>query len=260
MKKYVLLLYLLLQADSIFSQQRIEVVKKSGYLHNYVVKNFYYLEDFKDTSKVHYIATIKIEGKTNHDTYVAVKWLANMQTSMKRWGADVFKLRQYEEQDTTAFLVLDIYFGGENFIKNNKEKMCRNRIYLFGAKTNKDTSEFFLNDTMKCFYPKKMFEIKAEVNKNYNIAVNKNKITNTTVVLNSKKSVTYFIIPESNSDKTNSKISGNPANKGSSGIREAAMFGGLIGIGAYALLNTGRSNTVIEIPYQFGRLMQEIWK
>jgi hypothetical protein len=258
MKKSIWLLCLL--SFKLFYSQEVEILNKSGFEHNYAIKNIEYIEDIKDTSKLKYIATLRIIGKARHYTGTVVRWAVKFQETAKKMGADAFCLQEYIEKDSIGTLIVNVYFAGDYYLKANKLKADKNNIYLFGTSTHpKDSADFYLNGSKRVFNSTKNFLINASLNADYNIAVTENKLTNLLVKYTSEKKSRYFIIPKSKAPTTSFKPMRNPANKGSAGLAEAAIFGGPIGMGVYLIASSG-SNKVIEIPYRYGRLMSEIFK
>ncbi|HTA61431.1 MAG TPA: hypothetical protein VK835_03205 [Bacteroidia bacterium] len=257
MKKSIWLFCLL--SFKLFYGQKVEVLNKSGFEHNYVIKGMDYIEDVNDTSKLKYIATLQISGKSYHSTAIVVRWAVKFQETAKKLGANAFCLKEYIQKDSTATLVVNVYFAG-NYLKINKQKAEKNNVYLFGTNANTyDSAYFYLNSTKKIFNSTKGFVIKTALNTDYNIAVTENKLTNLLVKYKSEKKSRYFIIPKSKTTTSSFKPMRNPANKGSAGLAEAAVFGGPIGIGVYVIMSNG-PNRVIEIPYSYGRFMSDIFK
>lgn len=258
MRKYPLLLFCFW--FKIAYTQTVEVLNKSGYQHEYIIKDFEYLEDINDTNKLKYIATLRVVGKTHHLTGTVVRWAVKMQETAKKLGANAFCLKEYTEKDSMGTLILNVYFVGENYLKINREKADKDNIYLFGAKSNAlvDSTYFYFNENKINFEPAKNYLMKTSLNTIYNIAVTKNKTTNISVIFKKEGKSRYFIIPNDKSEMVWGKPHRNPANKGSAGASEASFLGsGVMGI--YLLASHG-ANTPIEIPYKYGKFMKDIWK
>jgi hypothetical protein len=258
MKKSIWLFCLL--SFKLFYGQKVDILNKSGFEHNYAIKKMEYIEDVNDTSRLKYIATLRIIGKTYYYVGTYVKWVMDFQTESKKLGANAFCLQEYTEKDSVGTLIVNVYFAGENFLKTNKLKCNTKNVYLFGERCNiKDSAFFYLNDSKQVFNSTKNYLINTSLNTDYNITVTKNKLTNTLVRYKSEKKSRYFIIPQKKTDMVSFKPMRNPVNKGSAGFATALAFGGIIGGGVYLIVSTG-PNKVIEIPYIYGRLMSDILK
>ncbi len=258
MKKSIWLFCLL--SFKLFYGQKVEILNKSGFQHNYAIKDFDYIEDVNDTSKLNYIATLRIIGEANHYTGTVVRWAVKFQEKANKMGANAFCLQTYTEKDSIGILIVNVYFAGDYYLKANKLKANKNNIYLFGPSTHpQDSADFYLNGTKKMFSSNKSFEIKVSLNTDYNIAVTENKLTNLLIKYKSEKKSRYFIIPKYKTATASFKPMKNPASKGTAGFAAAAILGGPIGAGVYMIVSTG-PNRVIEIPYRFGRFMSDIFK
>lgn len=238
--------------------QKVEIINKSGFEHNYVVKYFNYIEDYNDTSKLKYIATLQVKGKAHCYSGTIIRWIVKMQETAQKLNADAFCLKDYSEKDSIATLTVNVYFAGEYYIKMNAEKISKNTIYVFGTSTQySDSADFYLNGVKQVFNSPKTFTINASLNTDYNLAVNKEKITNLLVKYKTEKKSRYFLLPKSKANTANLKAMKNPANKGNAGFAAAAVMGGVVGVGIYLMATSG-PNTVIELPYRYGRLLQDV--
>jgi|GEM_PF-1508344 len=258
MKKSIWLLCLL--SFKFFYGQKVEILNKSGFEHNYAIKHFNYIEEINDTSNLKYIATLQIKGKAYCYTGTVVRWAVKMQEIAQKLNADAFCLKEYTEKDSIATLTINIYFAGDYYLKMNSRKINKNGIYVFGTSTKyTDTADFYLNGIKQIFNSPKTFNISAVLNTDYNLGVNKDKITNLLVKYKSEKKSRYFILPKSKANTANLKAMKNPANKGSAGLAAAAAVGGPIGVGVYLMMSSG-PNRVIELPYRYGRFLYDIFK
>ncbi|HKC67142.1 MAG TPA: hypothetical protein VKG26_02850, partial [Bacteroidia bacterium] len=179
-----------------FYGQKVEILNKSGFEHNYVVKSMEYIENVNDTSKLKYIATLRINGKLNHYTGNVVRWAVKFEEVAKKMGANSFCLQDYFEKDSMGTLTINVYFAGTNFLKANKQQANKNNVYLFSPSTYpNDSAYFYLNSTKKILLTKS-YIINTVLNTDYNIAVTENKLTNLLVKYKSEKKSRYFIIPK----------------------------------------------------------------
>jgi len=257
MRKSIWLVCLL--SFKLFYGQKVEILNKSGFQHNYAVKSFEYIEDANDTSKLNYMATLKMTGKADYYTGNVVRWVVKIRATAKKIGANAFCLQEYRERDSIGTLVINVYFAGDYFLKANKLKANKSNIYLFGTSTHpQDSADFYLNGSKKVFSSTKNYLINTSLNIDYNIAVTENKLTNLPVKYKSEEKSRYFIIPKSKAPTASFKPMKNPANKGSAGFAAAAIFGP-VGVAAYSMASYG-PNRVIEIPYNYGRLMSDVFK
>ena len=210
----VILLFLVFACNLIYSQsltsfinikqyyfnyyQHAEILNQSGNKNDYVVGSFEYIEDVSDTSKLKYIATLKITDKTFNYKSIVATWLYNgFYSTAHKLGADAFCLKKYAYSDSDATVILDVYFGGNNFLKINQSKRIKNKIYLFSEKgiANKDTAKFYLNDKLTKFNRNEYLVINADLNKKYNIALGKDSTTNNPVVFTKEEQSRFFVIP-----------------------------------------------------------------
>ena len=257
MKKSIWLFCLL--SFKLFYCQTVEILNKSDFEHNYAVRSFDYIVDANDTSKLKYIATLQISGKNYCYTGTAVRWIVKMQEKAQKLHADAFCLKEYIEKDSIATLTVNIYFAGNYYLKMNAQKMDKNNIYVFGTSTKyTDTADFYLNGVKQVFNSPKTFVINAKLNTNYNLGVNKDKITNLLVSYKDEKKSKYFILPKSKEKMSNLKRMKNPSKNGKSEYKAAFVLGGLFGAAIYFMATSG-PNTVMEIPYQYGRFLYDIY-
>ncbi|MEO8762579.1 MAG: hypothetical protein ABI388_13100 [Bacteroidia bacterium] len=254
-----ILLFFFFSFKLLFSQ-KVEILNKSGFEHNYAIKHFNYIEDINDTSKLKYIATLQVKDKNHSYTGTVVRWMVKMQETAKKLNADAFCLKEYTEKDSMTSLTINLYFAGDYYSKINSQKMSKNAVYIFGTSIKaKDTADFYLNGAKQFFSSPKTFVINTLLNTDYNLGVNKEKITNLLVRYKSEKKSRYFILPKSKASTANFKAMKNPANKGSAGFAAAAAIGGPIAVGVYLMASSG-PNRVIEIPYRYGRFLYDIYK
>src|SRR6185312_14198575 len=243
MKKSIWLLCLL--SFNFFYGQNVEILNKSGFEHNYAIKNMEYIEDVNDTTKLNYIATLRIIGKANYYTGTVVRWAVKFQETAKKLNANAFCLQNYIEKDSIGTLIVKVYFAGNYYLKANKLKANKNNIYLFATSSHpQDSAYFYLNGTKKTFNSTENFIVSASLNTDYNIAVTENKLTNMLVKYKPEKKSRYFIIPKNKTATSSFKPMKNPANKGSAGFAAAAVIGGPIGVGVYMIMSTGPNRVI----------------
>lgn len=249
--------FLFLFLGSYCFSQKIEIIRPSGFKHNYVVSNLEYIEDSRDTSSLNYIATIKASGKTSNWAGIVTYWMDGVQTESRNLGANAFCLQSsaFNSLDSTGEIVLKIYFAGMKFLERNETRRSFNTIGLFSTFISMPADSFYLNKRIQYMDPKKCFVLKTETGVEYNLAVN-DKIVPTKVKFTKQKPSRYFIIPDKKKTIATNRATRNPSKKGiSAGALAGVGFGTL---GAVAV-NVG-NNAPIEISYRDGRLTSEIFR
>jgi len=245
--------FLFLSLSAICYSQKVEILGVSGFKHNYVVGNLEYIEDIKDTARLKYIATLKVEDKTFYWTGIVIHWLDGIQTVSRKIGANSFCIEKYSGKDSIATLIVKVYFASMKFLSENELKRSRNNIILFSAFTNLEADSFYLNKTKKYIDPKKHFLITTSLNEEYNLGVNK-LIAPNKVLFKKEKSSKFFIIPDKKATTVTGKVGRNPSNKGVNAVSLP-----LVGVVGVILMNVGK-NSLIELSYRDGRFMSDIFK
>jgi len=170
-KNKIILLFFLLCLKGY--SQHLAVIHNSGYKHDYVVGKLFYLEDIKDTSKLHYIATLQItDVNYTHKMYI-VNWFDLIEPKAVEMGANTFKLSKYETKDSLGILTVKIYFGGEKFLKENDLKKKKDSVFIFDFHSTKHISAFYLNGEGKSFKTKNYFAFKIEKDQLCSISLSK---------------------------------------------------------------------------------------
>jgi len=258
MKNRILLLCLF--SCKVVFGQKVDILKQSGFQHEYLVKTMDYIEDTRDTSKLKYIATLRIKGNTYHYPANVIRWLIPLQTSAKKMGADAFCLNEYSEKDSIATLTINVYFAGVNALKANKQKAIKNTICLFSEMDiPKDSAYFFLNKSKVFFNRRENYIISASLNTIYNIALSDNISTNLPVKFKKERKARYFIVPENKTPTTGRKSKRNPS-KNPSGEVLLIPLAGLVGYAGYELIKNVGDNKMIELKYRDGRFMSDVFK
>jgi hypothetical protein len=150
--------------------QNIDVLKQSNYKHDYFVTEFQYIEDISDTSKLQFIASVKISGK-HHDELLA-NWYNTIKAKAKTLGSNLYFIESYSEDENNSEMIVKMYFTGVNYVRENKMKNNKNRIFIFNQDRSKnDTAQFYLNQKRIQFDPKKYYAIITEPYKLYNVTL-----------------------------------------------------------------------------------------
>jgi hypothetical protein len=232
---YVVILQLLIFLG--FAQD-VEVLTISSFKHDYLVSEMQYMEDINDTSKTQFIARVKVSGA--HQNRMIGQWLNLLSMNAKKLGANLFYVESYVENETTADLIVKMYFGGLNFIKTNKTKVNKNTIYIFNQSRSKsDTAYFYLNQTKKEFDPRKYCVIETKPFQLYNISINGKKATAVNESFPKDAASVFYIIPN---NKNNIVTTNSPVMRKN-------------GLSIYF-----KKNKPLECTYTFGRFAIEIYK
>ena len=174
--------------------QNIEVMNISSYKHDYLVSDIQYLEDINDTSKIKFIAKIKISGAQENS--ITEHWLNLLNMQAKQVGANLFCIDSYFENGTNADVIVNFYFAGLNFMKVNKTKANKNTIYVFNQTREKnDTASFYLNKNKVEFDASKYYTIETKPFQLYSISTNNNKTTTVNESFPKDAASVYYIIP-----------------------------------------------------------------
>jgi len=218
--------------------QEVEILTISTFKHDYLVGEMQYLEDINDTSKTQFVARVQISGA--HKNELIGQWLNLLCINAKRLGANLFYVESYLENETTANLIVKMYFGGLNFLNANKSKVNKNTIYVFNqSRLKNDSAYFYLSQTKKSFNSQKYFKIETKPFQLYNISINGKKAT--TVIQSFPKDAVsaFYIIPNSKNNivMANSRV-----------IRNNGLSFNF------------KKNKPLDCTYLFGRFAIEIYK
>ncbi len=215
--------------------QSIEVLKQSAYKHDYFVTEFQYIEDVGDTSKLQFMASIKISG--DHHGVLASNWYNLLKAKAKTLGANLYFIERYTEDENGSEMNARLYFTGVNYIKENQNRKNKNRIFIFNqSRLKTDTAHFFLNQKRVDFDAKKYFSITTEPFKLYNITLTARRSKKQNHSFPKDATSVFYILPSG-------KKSINDVVNAQNGVN--------ISIG---------KNKPIEISYDLGRFLLEIYK
>lgn len=229
---YVLISQMLLTVS--FSQNT-EILKQSAYKHDYFVTETQYIENINDTSKLQFIATVKMSGE--HHNALLGNWYNTLKVKAKTLGANLYFIESYVEDENTSEMILKLYFTGVNYINENKKRNAKNRIFIFNQSRSKaDTAYFYLNQQKIEFDAEKYYSIVTEPYKLYNITLT-NKRSKKQNHSFPKDAVSVFYILPSGKKSINDVVN--------------TQNGMNISIG---------KNKPIEINYDLGRFLLEIYK
>lgn len=233
MKFFCVIIFQGLVATS-FSQN-VEVLKQSNYKHDYFVTQMQYIEDISDTAKLQFIATVKISGE--HHNSLLSGWYNNLKAKSKTLGANLYFIDSFSESENNSEMVVKMYFTGVNYIKENKKRSNKNRIFIFNQSCSRtDTAYFYLNQKRIEFDPKKYYSITTEPFKLYNITLTGKRSKKQNHSFPKDAESVFYIIPDG-------KKSINDMVNTQNGIN----------------FSIGK-NKPIEINYDLGRFLLEVCK
>ncbi len=142
----IILRFILLIFPSLAFSQKVEVVHRSDFGHNYALGRFVYIEEATDTSKLKYIATLKIHE--DNFPFIACNFIERFKVVGKELGANSYRLDSFEEKDSSITFTIKAYFAPEKFFAENKKKMSKDIIYVFSSlRRSWQTQSFFYNET-----------------------------------------------------------------------------------------------------------------
>lgn len=208
--RYILIGFILLSLSA--SSQKIEVLNKSAFVHDYVLGSFEYIEDIRDTARLKYIATLRVNIIKNSISIIST--LDRLKTKSKDLGANCYYLFSQEIKDSTITLVIKSYFAYDNFFELNKSKRKKDTIYIFGSVEIPNAYQYFyINDSSKMFLSTCFYQFVPENDKNYNIKACRKSPIHTTynyVKIKKKKNKdSSFIVLYSASLVDKEKVSNN---------------------------------------------------
>ncbi len=217
-----------------FSQE-VEVLKQSNYKHDYFVTEMQYIEEVNDTSKLQFIARIKISGE--HHNALLANWYNSVKAKGKTLGANLYFIESFVEDENASEIIVKMYFTGVNYVLENKKRRNKNRIFIFNQSYSKnDTAFFFLNQKRIEFDPTKYYAITTEPYKLYNVTLTNKRSKKQNHSFPKDAESVFYIIPDG-------KKSINDMVNTQNGIN----------------FSIGK-NKPIEINYDLGRFLLEVCK
>lgn len=150
-------LILLIFYNSFLFPQRSEIVFKSKASHNYAIGKLYYIEEAIDTSRLMFLATIKITS-SNQDVFIS-KAHNLLEYKTKELTANSYKIKSFSSVDTTLIMLFDVYFSPDKQIELIKKNILNGKIILFNNIKDTIYRNVFVNDSCVYFLRKKHFSI-----------------------------------------------------------------------------------------------------
>lgn len=162
MSKVFVLFFLIFSTGFLFSQ-RSEVVFKSANSHNYAIGKSYYIEDAIDTSKLMFLATIKITS-SNQDVFVS-KAHNLLEYKTKELSANSYKIKSFFSIDTTLIMFLDVYFAPEKQVDLIKKYRIKESFIFFNNIKDTIFRTVFINHQAYSFSRKKHIQFNNVINR-----------------------------------------------------------------------------------------------
>lgn len=133
-------LLILFSLTIIFSAQAqtVEMIAKSDYVPNKMKqKDFYFLSEDIDTTKINYIASYKAEIRNKKSdittNFFTIKNLAN------KIGANSFLIKSFTHDSTEVnTFILDVFYVEDAMVKINSDILPKNKVYIFCSEKNTD--------------------------------------------------------------------------------------------------------------------------
>ena len=126
MKKIIL--FLLFVSHFSYSQT-VEFISKNDTLQKPKYPQFIYINDTTDAAELIKVARIKVTGSIENPRLLFLT--INMEA--QKLGANSFQFINFKRnEDNTAELILDVYFGTDEILEANFKNIPKNKIYIFG--------------------------------------------------------------------------------------------------------------------------------
>lgn len=235
------IVFFVLVFASLFSySQKVEILEPSGFKHDYVVSTLNYIEDLKDTTRLKYVAALRLYGAYDNELSI-MQWLDLVKIKAKELGANAYYVQKYFETETNANLLVKLFFAGENVLKTNRTKRIINSAFVFNqTKFAKDSAYFYLNKKKIYFNPSRFFSIPIVMNEKNIISLKQEGLAPKKVIFKKNTESRFFIIPK--------------------GPNSVYIFTPLIISVPVAIGMKIKAKTVNEIKYETGRFLMEIYK
>lgn len=248
------ILFLFLVSNSILFSQQSEVVFISKATHNYAIGKLYYIEDAIDTSRLIFMATIKITS-SNQDVFV-LDGHNLLEFKAKELNANSYKLKSFSSIDTTLIMFFDVYFAPDKQIELIEKNRIYRKIVLFNNIKDTIFRTVFVNDSSISFIRNKHLAIEtSKFQKEFSVRLVKSKEGNgiLTKTITKVKTAMFFTIKLKDNSPTVPIIVGGAV---------GGILGSLVVAGTMQLLNK-KTDPVYDrfsrLSYNLGRLLLEIY-
>jgi hypothetical protein len=130
--------------------QKIQVLDKSSFTHDYLLGPFTFIEDTKDTSGMKYIATLSVSS--SYSAVIVEQTYSLLKMKSKELGANCYLISRFAAKDTSVQLTLKIFFAFESFFKFNENKKQKDSAFIFSSySTPSGNQYFYANDSLISF-------------------------------------------------------------------------------------------------------------
>ena len=148
--KKLLLPFLLFLVTHAGRAQKVELLHRSAFRHNYAIGRFHYIEKAADTSRLKYVAKLRIHQENY--PYIMSNFVERFKTEGKDLGANMFILDSFEARDSAITVTVRCYFAPEKFFDVNKANMDKSKIYVFSSERRAAYEQtVFINDSAQKF-------------------------------------------------------------------------------------------------------------
>lgn len=251
-RSFVLFL-LIFSSISLFSQ-RSEIVFKSKASHNYAIGKQYYIEDAVDTSKLIFLATVKITS-SNQDVFVS-KAHNLLEYKTKELNANSYKLKSVTTVDTSLIMFFDAYFAPDKQIESIEKNKLTGKIILFNNIKDTIFRSLFINDSSISFLRKKHVSIgSSHSQKDFNIRLveRKDALEILTKTVKKDNTALFYTIKLRDDSHSLPVIVGGAV---------GGIIGAVIVAGTMQLMNKNTDpeyDRFSRLNYNLGRLLMEIY-
>ena len=253
MIRFFVLFLLFLSSGFLFSQ-RSEIVFKSKASHNYAIGKLYYVEEAIDTSRLMFMATIKITS-SNQDVFVS-KAHNLLEYKTKELNANSYKLRSFSSIDTTLIMFFDVYFANSKQLELiEKNRLC-GKIILFNNIKDTIFRKVFVNDSSVSFLRKKHLSISSlNLEKDYKIRLveRKDALESLSKTVKKGSAALFYTIKLRDDSRSLPVIIGGAV---------GGIIGSVIVAGTMQLMNKNTDpeyDRFSRLNYNLGKLLMEIY-
>ncbi len=247
-------LFLLCFSNSFLFSQRGEVVLKSKASHNYAIGKLYYIEEVVDTSRLMFMATIKITS-SNQDFFVS-KAHNLLEYKTKELNANSYKIKSFSLIDTTLIMLFDVYFASDKQIEVIERNRLHGKIILFNNIKDTIFRTVFINDSSILFLRKKHLSIaSSRFQKDFKIRLveRKDALENLSKTIKKDNSALFYTIKLRDDSRSLPVIVGGAV---------GGIIGAVIVTGTMQLMNKNTDpeyDRFSRLNYNLGRLLMEIY-
>lgn len=228
--------------------QKTQILDQSRFKHDYLVSSTVIFESLADTASAKYIATIKVIDV--HEGGIIGNSLNILKMKAKELGANMYYVLSYKQDEKNAEVLVRVFFAGEKMVKDNDKNRFKNSVYVFSQfRGNEDSAWFYLNKEKVIFDPDKFYHFNANTGKRYSIEVTPAKRGGIKILYVKSKAARFVIIPAAKNKFVRAGIA--------NGVGIVSNGPGQ-GVNVFVL--GYKKNDAIEINYDLGRFLAEIYK